>query len=458
MLLKSALTISPHLQIIENNAKALVYDSISGHKLIVNNDSLTVIKMLMQGKTTSEILAEYDAPGLKDLIEALIKNQLIFTQPQTEAYAFKNIPRDHLINSGSLLQHLRLNVTESCNLDCTYCYEKESKVFTRRRTMSWEIARKGIDLFLQTTKKHSHKSISIRFFGGEPLLNWPLVSKCINYIRELQADAPKIKFTLNTNGTLLTDEIIKLLAGNNVYIALSLDGVEKENDKFRKFKGGKGIFTVLDQKIRLLCQYKARFGISVVFYDQNLPHLIKLIDYIKNKQDELKYNFNINLSPLARIDRQDMDNLKAQDKVSYFIQTIKYAKQQDVHCFGGLSHFPFNKLLSGVQGTFCGGAGAEFSIDPDGNIFPCSGLDMKLGHLDTFTQIFSSSVYNKIAARRTGNLPHCQGCQIEGFCSGGCLADVQYASGDIYGICRDCEFQRELFKELVKEYILPDKI
>ena len=450
---KTKLTASPHLQVIMNGAKALVYDSITGNKIIVNSDALKVIEMIRKGRKAEDILREYDAPCMENLTDILVSKKLFFAGQEADVSALKGIDEEK-IRSGGLLRHLRLNITESCNLDCTYCYEKESAVFTKRRKMDWEVAKRSIDSFIKVIKQNNQKSVSIRFFGGEPLLNWPLIKRSIAYIKECGLGGASVTFTVNTNGTLLSEEIIKLFRDHNVYISLSLDGVEEENDQFRKFRDGRGIFNILDKKIMLLARHKARFGVAVVFYDQNLPHLHKLIDYIKKKQEETSYRISVNFSPLARINRQDMDNLAAADKAAYLVKAIKYAGQQGVQCFGGISHFPFTKLLYGVRGAFCGGVGAEFSIDPEGNVYPCSGLDIKLGHLDTFMDIFDTPAYTNIAARRQGNLPHCKDCAIEGFCAGGCLADVQYSDGDIYGVCRDCDFQRELFKELVKNYLL----
>src|SRR5262245_11154129 len=86
-----------------------------------------------------------------------------------------------------------LNVTNQCNLSCTYCYEYgEDKIVDTEngkqpKFMSEETARESVDFMLK--EAGSNPVAHITFFGGETLLNFPVLKKTIAYARERAAEA-----------------------------------------------------------------------------------------------------------------------------------------------------------------------------------------------------------------------------------------------------------------------------
>lgn len=449
------ITLTPNLKIIKNDKWVLLYDSKTGKNLKLNNDGLKVITLLQEGISLDEIYNSYEAPNLKPLIDALQEKGLInSTEPLDVSPEKKNFSTVEEIEEGKLLQHLRLNISERCNLDCSYCYERASNVYGKNRIMPWDIAKKSLDEFIDNIKLHNQKNVSIRFFGGEPLINWDILKQSIGYAKENLPLDICVNFILNTNGTLLTDEMAKYLSENNVAISLSLDGTKEFHDVARKYIDGRGSFDLVDKAIDILSNNKCQFNLSVVCNDNNYPHMSELIDYLKNKQDTLNYPMSVNFNNIEICDRKGIATLPAEDKVKYLLETIKYAKEQGVYCYGGLTHFVFDKLAKGFSGKYCGGTGSEFSIDPEGYVFPCSGLDIELGHINDFKDIFKKEDYKNLVRRSSGNINECVGCEIEGICAGGCLADVLSSSGKEGGSYRDCDLKKLTFQELVKEYVL----
>src|SRR5205814_3432771 len=117
-----------------------------------------------------------------------------------------------------------LNVTNQCNLACTYCYEYgEDKIVDtehgrQSKFMSEETPRHSVELLLAESGRVAH----LTFFGGETLLNFPVLKATIAYARRRAAEAGKeIDFSLTTNATLLRSEIIEFLAENNVGVTIS---------------------------------------------------------------------------------------------------------------------------------------------------------------------------------------------------------------------------------------------
>ena len=78
--------------------------------------------------------------------------------------------------------NLMLIVTEACNLRCSHCYEAQ-RGYDKRKTMSWQTAKKAVDLFLKQVPPEIERTI-ITFFGGEPTLEFDIIKKVINYTRD----------------------------------------------------------------------------------------------------------------------------------------------------------------------------------------------------------------------------------------------------------------------------------
>jgi uncharacterized protein len=157
-----------------------------------------------------------------------------------------------------------LNVTNQCNLSCTYCYEYgEDKIVDTEngkqpKFMSEETARESVDFMLK--ESGDNKVAHITFFGGETLLNFAVLQKTITYARRRAAEAGKdVDFSLTTNATLLKPEIIEFLAEERVGVTISIDGPKEVQDKFRVFNNGTGSYDVVAPKIKeLIRRHRSR--------------------------------------------------------------------------------------------------------------------------------------------------------------------------------------------------------
>ncbi|MBQ6476677.1 MAG: Cys-rich peptide radical SAM maturase CcpM [Clostridia bacterium] len=151
------------------------------------------------------------------------------------------------------VQYMTLQVTQNCNLRCEYCiysgtYENQRTHSPKR--MSWETAKKALQFYLA----HSidSKKIMIGFYGGEPLLEFELIRKCVSFV-ENEVQGKEIEFHITTNGTLLTKEKFSFMSEHGFHILISLDGNKDEHDKHRRFaSNGEGSFDTIMQNIKML--------------------------------------------------------------------------------------------------------------------------------------------------------------------------------------------------------------
>ena len=133
------------------------------------------------------------------------------------------------------LNKLILQVTQNCNLRCSYCPYTENEGSNRHHNsqmMTWETAKKALDFFAS----HSTDSqrVHIGFYGGEPLLNKDVIIKSMEYARSI-FEGKYLTFGITTNATLLSDDIIAFFDENEIYVTLSLDGPQEIHDLHRKF-------------------------------------------------------------------------------------------------------------------------------------------------------------------------------------------------------------------------------
>ena len=114
-----------------------------------------------------------------------------------------------------------------CNLACTYCYEYgEDKIVDtengkKPKFMAEQTARDSVEFLLRESGSIAH----LTFFGGETLLNFPVLQSTVAYGRRRAAELGKsIDFSLTTNATLLRPDIIEFLVENDVGVTISIDG------------------------------------------------------------------------------------------------------------------------------------------------------------------------------------------------------------------------------------------
>lgn len=177
-------------------------------------------------------------------------------------------PRADLPPMPFPLATLVLNVTNKCNLSCTYCYEYGEDKLTGdessgKARMDDKTARDSIDFLMRSSG--DRPQVSITFFGGETLLNFDAIKTATEYAEEQgNKNGKRVHYSLTTNATLLTDDIVDFLTSHRFGITISIDGDKDEQDRHRSYKSGKGSFDVIEPRIRnLLKKNKERNGRAV---------------------------------------------------------------------------------------------------------------------------------------------------------------------------------------------------
>ena len=147
---------------------------------------------------------------------------------------------------------LILGITEKCNLNCSYCCYSGHFVGQRthsQRSMSWETAQQAIKYYIEHDQA-GDGSCPISFYGGEPLLEFPLIKKCVDYATEKAKELGKTpRFAISTNGTLLSDEVCDYLVEHEFLVMVSLDGPKVSHDRYRVYPNGEGSFDKVERNL-----------------------------------------------------------------------------------------------------------------------------------------------------------------------------------------------------------------
>jgi uncharacterized protein len=160
------------------------------------------------------------------------------------------------------LSTMVMNVTNQCNLSCTYCYEYGADKIVdtgngrQPKWMSEETARASVDFLLRESGAVAH----LTFFGGETLLNFRVLQAAVAYATTQAAALGKqIDFSITTNATLLKREVIDFLAEHRFGVTISIDGPPDVQDRFRVFHNGKGSYALVAPKIKeLIATHRTR--------------------------------------------------------------------------------------------------------------------------------------------------------------------------------------------------------
>lgn len=207
---------------------------------------------------------------------------------ELEAWNRETAPVTEKFNKPFKAKSLNINVTQICNLKCTYCaaggdgtYGDPVKRIEIEKTLP------QLDFFISKLDKGERFHIS--FLGGEPLL----FPAGIQAICEYVAGAAKEKgfipsFKITTNGTLINDEILNLLTEYKPTLVISMDGIPEVVDRFRPQKNGKSTAEAIVKTLERLNTVRASIGCLAVHAVFTQEHIKVLETYNYFRQ----YNFD----------------------------------------------------------------------------------------------------------------------------------------------------------------------
>lgn len=383
-------------------------------------------------KKLYDLLIDNDVDFLKDIISSVPKN---FTNKK------RNVSE---VLSNEPLRNISLNVAQVCNLSCVYCYGIDGE-YGLKGKMTLSVAKRSIDFLIKESQ--NLKNISITFFGGEPLLNFPLIKESVIYSREEASKVEKkISYSITTNGTLFNNKINDFLNNNNFSVIVSFDGDKETQDKNRPTRGGKGSYDNTLPKIQNFLASRngnATSRATVTKHTSNLRNLkfkLKELGFkranatvatVSDYANKKRGVSSINLEDEQMKSIYESEDLEANE----IYEAIK--ERKSLSEFGSSKILMYLKQLKSKEKSFhpCGVGRTMVGIAINGDVYPCHrfvGEDkFKLGNVKNF----DSNSRTEYSKSFTKHHPVCSKCWAKYQCGGGgCIQDNEVMMGDIDSI------------------------
>lgn len=363
---------------------------------------------------------------------------------------------------GSLPMHmavtvLDLDTTKNCNLRCGYCFKSEH-VHPGASRMNLDTAVAAIDWLMAAS--YSATELWVNLFGGEPLLQFPLIKQLVPYAkRRAAAHGKTIQFGCTTNLTLIDPEIAAFFREWGMGWHCSIDGPPEVQDTQRPGVGG------------AKSSEKAERGAALVLKDRPgamaratlTPALVGSM-YKSTLYFESKGFSSMGFAIADENDWTDSDLEEFDRQLGVIREHVRdnwYRKGVDRE-FGSFDYI-IRAHLSGEQTEQqCGVGRGMVLIDEHGDIWPChrfDGADLdsggngawRMGNIfeGTFNHMMHLAFLDK--DRWAAYKPGCSLCPMQKICAGGCAAANVVNTGSIYyQDYTNCEASRIAYKHAMR--------
>lgn len=463
-------------KLFRTESKGYFYDTGTGKVLELDNEAYQSLENFFND---DDFLIKNNSTSLKELLE-IATQETLFQAIHTEKLYDDNFCEKVKECLENRLEQMILEVTGRCNLRCDYCTYNEEYCENRNFNnfdMDFETAKIAIDYFAE----HSGNNAILGFYGGEPLLRYDLIQKCIEYSKE-KFVGKKISYSFTTNCVLITKQMADYFASiENLSIVCSIDGPKEIHDQHRKDINGVGSFEKSIKGFRVLLESfgedKAhRISVNGVFTPPFTEEKLQMIYNFFNGIDWLSSKVNI------RIDMVRRGSLKG-DKKEEKDQSVKLQlnplwvwgkkryKNENVameedrrkyifmnHIEDGLVHihkryinkYPFdNYPFNGC----CVPGGRRLYVNTQGNYYLCERIEKSPAIGNVYSGIDFDIVRNKyIEEYERQSIQKCRDCWAVRLCKV-CYASCYNENGiSMQEKEKECQGVRYSIKEYLSSY------
>ncbi len=325
------------------------------------------------------------------------------------------------------VRSISLNVAQSCNMGCHYCYADEGRFGGTSRMMETGVAEAAVDRLIAESDPGA--PLLLGFMGGEPLLNRKVIHHATRYAASAAArSGHEMRFSITTNATLLAAEDAELFAAFPYCVQVSIDGPREQNDAARPMKNGASSY---DRALR------ATELMNAVGRPQTLvarttvtPQSARLLETLDHLID-LGFD-DVGFAPVV-VSPSPAHAFTAEQFEGFLEQMIACGKKAlSEHVAGRV--YPFSnfetalwEIHRGSHRPFACGAGAAYlSANAKGDLFACHRLvdDQKFAMGDVFGGSDRAARAAHLERTHVDTLEPCRSCWARYLCGGGCQHEV----------------------------------
>ncbi len=326
------------------------------------------------------------------------------------------------------VRSISLNLAQTCNMACRYCYADEGHFGGRARLMGEEVALATVDrLFLEA---EPDARMVLGFMGGEPLLARDLLHRTARYAWEkARREGRDIRFSLTTNGTLIREADAELFRDLPFTVTFSIDGTRDVHDLLRPMKNGGGSYDAMISGLETIervgrpLQLAARATVTA-----RTGRLLPLLDHMI----ELGFD-DVGFSPVL-VSPDPKLAFSAADFQTFLSHMIECGEKALREIKAGRS-YPFGNLESALQeihrGTHrpfpCGAGAGYLSANAEGKLFACHRLidDPAFAMGDVRNGSDEAARSRHLSRSHVDLMEPCKRCWARYLCGGGCYHEVK---------------------------------
>ena len=322
---------------------------------------------------------------------------------------------------------ISLAIAQSCNLGCTYCYAQQGSFGATAKAMDRSAALGAIDLLLADAGPGDR--VQVTYLGGEPLANRGLLRESADYAVVLAARKNvAVRFSITTNGTLLTAEDGEFFERHGFAVTVSLDGDAEMHDRLRPFKDGRGSYQRTLDRVQPLLRRQRRMQVSarVTVTPQNL-------DLHKTLDTFIGLGFHsVGFSPMLS-SPDGSQEMSSGDLVEMLRQMIACGMEFEKRMLQG-DRYPFLNMMNALReirkGTHrpypCGAGAGYLGVSADGGLYACHRfVGDEAGKMGDLTGGIDRDKRNQwLADRHVHFQSPCRECWARYLCGGGCHHEV----------------------------------
>lgn len=169
-----------------------------------------------------------------------------------------------------------------CNLDCAYCFylEKEDLYPDGRFRMDDSVLEAYIGQLLAS---QAGPEATVAWQGGEPaIMGVDFYRRAVQIAEELRAPGQRVVYTIQTNGTLLSDELCEVFAEHDFLVGISIDGPREMHDAHRVDKRGQPTYDRVIEGLERLAAHRVEFNVLCTVNSANEDHPLEVYRHLRD--------------------------------------------------------------------------------------------------------------------------------------------------------------------------------
>ena len=441
-------------ELFEFGEEWFIYRIKSRRHRRVEESDLSILRSIFEN--TEKELSEQEKEVLKSY--QLLSDDLLDYEEDTDQLAdnLKNI------RGKNYPVTLELMVSQSCNMRCEYCYGSGG-TYHESGQMDFETAKRGLDWFRKYYPADRLLKPQIAFFGGEPMMNFPVIKQSADYALSL-FKKEGVSFGMATNMTLITDEQLDYFAGlDDFKLLVSVDGPENIHNKQRPLLNGKNSYEVTAERIRKAISKGIECtGRATVYAETDRTLIAKEMEKLGLSNWQLSIVSGCAVDGITRNDNEIVYARWLEEWPSKGVALVSAIRERNKETaekliaeedfkntfIRGISD---NQYSSDVMGCIAGRG--QYALSASGKLYPCHRFvgmeDFCYGELSDFPL---EAGWKEFRSERLDVNEKCRKCFLRYYCGGDCYYQ-SYTDGkdkSIYGM-NDlfCEYNRMRMKLLV---------